>query len=115
MSKQLLIVEDDVLMAEALEEIFIDLDYAVYRVGNGVDGLNYALQHPLNLIITDLNIPQMNGLEMIARIRQHDAYAQLPIIISTGNAELPQGNAYTHVIPKPFDVLSLINLVEQLT
>jgi CheY-like chemotaxis protein len=85
--REILIAEDDplnrVLLATFLEE-------AGYRVGvaaNGMQALKLIREGMPDLVITDVNMPEMNGLELCRRLRSHHKLARIPIIMLSGMTE----------------------------
>ena len=86
MQKKILVVDDEILILESLQA---DLEQAGYIVGgssNGEEALVKLAQDSYNLLITDLMMDNMDGIELIARVRELDS--DIPIIIITGYVEL---------------------------
>lgn len=88
--REILIAEDDplnrLLLATYLEE-------AGYRVGVAADGmqaLKLIREGMPDLVITDVNMPEMNGLELCRRLRSHHKLARIPIIMLSGLTEPPE-------------------------
>ncbi len=54
---------------------------AIQAVGSGLEALRVLPANPLDLIITDINMPDINGLELIAFARQHPLHQQTPLIV----------------------------------
>lgn len=108
--KQILIVEDEMNLARFLE---LELKYEGYEitlVDNGQDGLDTALAHDFDLILLDLMLPKINGLEVCRRIRKTK---QTPIIIITAKGETFDkvvGLDYgaDDYIVKPFEIEELL-------
>jgi two-component system chemotaxis response regulator CheY len=89
MSKRVLIVEDSTtmrsLIASTVEEI---PGFTVIAVGNGFEALKTLPQQPIDLIITDINMPDINGLEIVNFVKQHPNYRSIPlVIVSTEQSE----------------------------
>ncbi len=108
------IVEDDINMRKSLEISLGEFDkYEILSFKNAIDALK-KIDSTFDLIITDINMPRMNGLEFIKEI-----HFKCAIIIMTGNATL--GNAiesirYENVkdfLTKPFEVDALIKAIER--
>ena len=79
----------------------------VYEAGNGIEALKQARDNWIDLIITDLNMPEMGGIELIENLRKDEVLTSIPIIVvsiegrdSVVNRALELG-AYTY-ITKPF-------------
>lgn len=115
MGMQILIVEDDAFLADALSDILSDFGYDVHIADNGEDGLNYAIQNVPNLIITDFHLPVLNGLQLIEGVRQNAACASVPVILATGMTSTSLDSATAvHLMAKPYDVTDLLDKVEAL-
>lgn len=64
--RHVLIVDDELIMREAVQLILDDQSYDTVTAANGVDGLNRLRQRAFDLMIVDLMLPDINGLEFIA-------------------------------------------------
>ncbi len=83
MAKILIVDDSDVIRSE-LQGILVKDGYAVTEASSGTEGLNAALeQGPFDLIITDYNMPGLNGVEMCSKIRQDSRFSQVPILVLT--------------------------------
>lgn len=78
---KILVVEDDALTAHAIEQSLRICCEKVYIANNGLTGYNIFETQELDVIISDINLPQMDGFEMIRAIQQISPH--LPIIIMT--------------------------------
>lgn len=84
---KVIVVDDDALIRDMLSEILLSDDFSVLQAENGRDALEkYRLNKDAGLIISDMNMPVMNGLELIKEIRSIDA--NIPLIILTGSHEV---------------------------
>ena len=81
----ILVVEDDPDLAGLLEIHLKDQGYAVAQAADGVAGLHAALAGGFDLVILDLMLPELDGLEVCRRIRAENRY--LPILMLTARAE----------------------------
>lgn len=78
---QVLIVEDDVRLAQALGRILEENDYQVDLVHDGQDGLAYAESGTYDVVILDVMLPRMNGFEIVKELRRKDVAA--PVLMLT--------------------------------
>jgi len=107
---KLLIVEDNVDLANILKKGFIKKGYAVDVAYDGLEGYNLYYINQYDLIILDLNLPQMDGLEILDKIRSNDLNQKILILsarstVSDKIAGLDKGaNDY---LAKPFDFAEL--------
>ena len=115
-----LVVEDSPMMRQLLVFALARIKHlSVTEAEDGVDGLRKLAERRFDLIITDINMPIMDGLKLVSRIRSDAAHKDVPIIIITteGSAEDRQramalgANAY---ITKPIQAPQVIAQVKQL-
>jgi len=82
---KVLVIEDDKNIVELLNIHLADLSCEVTNTGNGTDALSIATQNSFDLIILDLMLPGLSGMEICRRIRQHDHIT--PIMILSAKSE----------------------------
>jgi two-component system, chemotaxis family, chemotaxis protein CheY len=81
---KILIVDDSDVIRTELQGLLVKEGYAVTAAASGTEGLTAALeQGPFELIITDYNMPGLNGVEMCFKIRQDARYTTTPILVLT--------------------------------
>ena len=78
-----LIVDDDELSLEILQDVLVQLGYEVERAHNGKEALSRLRKHSIHLVITDWEMPEMNGLELCRAIREEDFDGYVYIIMLT--------------------------------
>mgnify|MGYP000274162351 CR=1 FL=1 len=84
---QILVVDDDIFVREMISDILESLGFTIYQAEHGKEALSYLEQNNMiNLIVSDLNMPEMNGLELVDAVRQFNG--DIPIIILTVNSEI---------------------------
>lgn len=113
------LAEDDVDIRHLVQLVLEGLDLKVHAVGNGADALDACRTHSPRLLLLDITMPGMNGLEVCRAVRQDPDLKNLPIILMTARAQpgdvaagLDAG-ADTYVI-KPFGPIELREHVEAL-
>jgi CheY-like chemotaxis protein len=114
--KTILLVEDYAdtrdLMKFLLEVI---LGYYVIEAANGLEAVEQAKSKQPDLILMDISMPVMDGIEATRRIKQLDGFADIPIIAVTGHTEKYQTDAIkagiVEVVQKPVDIDELKPLV----
>jgi signal transduction histidine kinase/DNA-binding response OmpR family regulator len=104
--KSLLIIEDDNEIRNFLKEFFEET-YRIFEAGNGREALDTALQHHPDLIISDVMMPEMDGIEFSRRIRNNIRTSHIPIILLTAKGSLTHqmegmGTGADAYITKPF-------------
>lgn len=116
----ILLVEDEVLLREGVQEMLEVHGYKVIGAGDGQEALEWLDQVAVNLIITDLVMPGMNGVDFVKSVREK--FPRLPIIVasgSPGSVVRRLGIESIHVpgatasIGKPFKTAELIAMVQQ--
>ena len=118
MSKKILVVDDDELVVIAVQVLLRPLGFSVTTSPSGPDALGRAMNDQFDLVILDVNMPEMDGFEVCQKIRQIDSYAETPVMMLTarsGEADKQRGmevgaNLY---LPKPISPRRLIALVEE--
>ncbi len=83
MAKQILIVDDSESIREVLAFSLEQAGYQVYSACDGLDALNYFDGRTIDLLLTDFHMPNLNGLELIIKVRQLETYKYLPILVLT--------------------------------
>ena len=106
---QILIVEDDVRLARALAHILEENGYGTDVVHNGADGLAYAESDIYDVVILDVMLPKMDGLEVCQQIRE---FSNVPIIMLTAKGEdmdkiLGLEYGADDYVTKPFNILEV--------
>jgi DNA-binding response OmpR family regulator len=86
--KRILLVDDDESIQLLYREEFEDEGYTVESAGNGVEALVKFRQNPPDLVILDINMPGMNGIEVLRQMKE--LRAQLPVILCSAYQEYKQ-------------------------
>jgi DNA-binding response OmpR family regulator len=79
----ILIVDDEPAGRETLEALLSGRDYALVFAGNGAEALSQAIEHPPDLILLDVMMPEMDGFEVCRRLRADARLAEVPIVMVT--------------------------------
>ncbi|MCI6797881.1 MAG: response regulator [Spirochaetia bacterium] len=117
--KKILAVDDSISIRKSISFVLTQEGYEVVEAVDGVDGLAKAKEDKFNLVITDINMPNMDGIEMIKQIRQTEGYKFTPIIaLTTENqdSKMQEGKAAgaTGWIVKPFTSEKLLAIVKKI-
>jgi DNA-binding NtrC family response regulator len=105
MNTEILIIEDEEEMRIALSEVLMRNGYSVHAASNGVEGLELFNKEPFNMVITDVKMPKVSGLEVLKEIKKQSP--QIPVIMITAygtidNAvEAMREGAFDYIL-KPF-------------
>ena len=114
----ILIIEDEKRLAETLAQIMEEQRYQTEIVNNGADGLDYALSGQYDLVLLDVMLPKLDGLEVAKRLRE--AHISTPILMLTARDEIEDKISgldcgADDYMTKPFDSGELLARVRALT
>ena len=115
---KLLLVEDEKQLSEALQQILIKNKYSVDAVYNGVEGLDYALTGVYDVIILDIMLPKLNGIEILKMIRKRKISTPVILLTAKGSVEdriLGLDSGADDYLPKPFSPDELLARLRALT
>lgn len=107
----LLVVDDDPHLRDALALLFEDAGYIVHVAANGMAALEVVARHALDLVVTDLHMPDLDGAGLIARLRREQPEL-LIVVVSAGIRVSPI--AGVPFVAKPFDADHLLATVARL-
>ena len=116
MSLKILYLEDEITIANMISEILSTACTELFVARNGQEGLETYLQKQPDLIISDVEMPIMNGIEMTKKIREIDK--DVAIYLNTAysdeiNEELIKELQIDCIIGKPTDLDELLDIVEK--
>jgi two-component system, chemotaxis family, chemotaxis protein CheY len=114
----ILTVDDSASIRQTVKIALGSIGHAITEAINGVDGLAKAEGAAFDLVITDLNMPEMDGLTMIRELRKTPAYAGVPILFLTtesdaGIKQQAKAAGATGWITKPFASDQLARIVDK--
>ena len=115
---KLLLVEDEKQLSEALQQILIKNKYTVDAVYNGDEGLDYALTGVYDVIILDIMLPKLNGIEILKMIRKRKISTPVILLTAKGSVEdriLGLDSGADDYLPKPFSPDELLARLRALT
>jgi two-component system chemotaxis response regulator CheY len=118
MAKKILTVDDSASIRQMVSFTLKEAGYEVSEAFDGVDAVNKSLNNQFNLVITDLNMPNMDGITLIKKLRENPNYKFIPIIMLTTESQetkKQEGKAAgaTGWIVKPFTPEQLIGVVKK--
>jgi len=118
-AKNILIVEDSATTRALIRAVIEDMgDFNIVEAGSGFEALKLLPTQEFNLVITDVNMPDINGLELIHFIKSNPRYSHIPlIIVSTERSEEDKKRGIAlgamSYITKPFKAQELQEAVKQ--
>ena len=116
-SKKILVVEDAMTMRMVETMTLRGAGYEVITANNGEEGVAAAEKELPDLILMDIIMPKMNGLDAVKKIRELEVTAGIPIIMLTtrseeDNVELAFANGANDFITKPFESRELLEKIK---
>ncbi|EPC00488.1 chemotaxis protein CheY [Litchfieldella anticariensis FP35 = DSM 16096] len=118
MSKTILTIDDSASIRQMVSLTLSAAGYQVLQASDGEEGLEKATTHRIDAVLTDLNMPKMNGIEFIRQYRAHPSSAGVPIVFLTTESDdemkqqAKQAGA-TGWIVKPFEQQKLLAVVKK--
>lgn len=116
---RVLLVDDDSIVLDTLCQILEGAGYEVQAANGGAIGLSYYRNQPSDVVITDVIMPEMDGIEFVENLRQIDPQVKV-IAISGGsgkgyfeNLEAIRRLNPVAILPKPFSKATLLLLIEK--
>ncbi len=116
--KTIMTVDDSASMRQMVSLVLRGAGYAVVEAADGADGLSKLGGQDLGLVLSDINMPNMDGLEFTRRIRAMPQYKFVPIVLLTTEShpeKKQEGKAAgaTAWIVKPFNPEQLLTVVQK--
>lgn len=114
----ILYIEDDHASRRLVERVLTSRGYEVYVASEGLEGINLAREKKPELILMDINLPNMDGREITTRLRSLPNFSNVPIValtanISPGSRELALAAGCTGFMTKPIDVATFPSDVQR--
>lgn len=114
--KKILIVDDDEPTARLLARFMREYDVAV--AANGRAGLERAIEFRPDLVVTDVWMPEVDGIEMVRQMKKDPVLRRMPVIMLTAVTDAPNvasgiSAGARHFIPKPVSIDHLMRVVEK--
>ena len=120
MAKKILIIEDSATMRSLIASTIEEMSgFELVEAGNGFEALKALPSQHFDMIITDLNMPDINGLEIIKFVKEHPAYKNIPLVVVTtelGEEDRKKGLALgaSDYVIKPFEPDDLKKVVRKI-
>ena len=114
--RTILTVDDSASMRQMVSFTLKNAGYEVVEAVDGIDALGKATQRHFDLVLTDQNMPQLDGLGLTRRLRQTPQFASTPILILTTESsdqmkQAGRAAGATGWLVKPFDPVRLVDVV----
>jgi|ERR671918_1792363 two-component system nitrogen regulation response regulator NtrX len=111
---RVLVVDDEPHVGALVRDVLTELGYAVKHVIGGAEALELVPVFEPNVVLLDLTMPGMSGVEVLERLRRD--HPRLPVVIISGNQDVDiarrtLGNGAFDYIQKPFDIAVMARIV----
>ncbi|WP_421729653.1 response regulator [Brevundimonas sp.] len=118
MTKTVLTIDDSRTMRDMLKMALIDAGYHVIQAVDGVDGLETLGAHGADVVITDINMPRLDGFGFIEGMRANPDHRSTPVLVLTTESDAAKKQrardaGATGWIVKPFDPVKLVDAVRR--
>ena len=118
MSKHVLIVDDSASVRQMVEATLKSAQYTVTAAKDGAEAFEFCKKNVYDFVLTDQNMPNMDGLTLIKSLRGLSTYAKIPVVVLTTEASdsmKAQGRAAgaTGWMVKPFDPAKLLEVAKK--
>lgn len=119
MAKTILIVDDSISLRQVVKIALTDAGYDVIEAGNGQEGLQRLDGRKIHLIVSDVNMPIMDGITFLKNVKQNAAYKFTPVIMLTTESGDDKKRAGQEAgakawVVKPFQPPVLLSAVSKL-
>jgi two-component system cell cycle response regulator DivK len=116
--KTILIVEDNEKNMKLTRDILRAKSYATLETVNGLDGVKLALAHKPDLVLMDIQLPDINGIEAFERIRANAETAKVPVIaftasVTTGDRSRIGDAGFDGFLGKPINLKEFLETVRR--
>jgi DNA-binding NtrC family response regulator len=119
--RSILIIDDDAALADSLKKLLLRNSYAVHTAANGKIGLKFLAVEQVDLVITDIFMEEMEGLETILAMKRQ--YPDIRTIAMSGGAQIvgrdcldmAQVLGADKILRKPVDIHTLLETIGELT
>ena len=118
MKKTVLIVEDNELNMKLFNDLLEAHGYATLKTGNGIEALELARAHKPDLILMDIQLPEVSGLEVTKWLKEDDDLKGIPVVAVTafamkGDEERILEGGCEAYLSKPISVMAFIDLIKR--
>ena len=121
MLTRLLIIDDDIIIREIIKDSLSDYPIFVDEAANGVEGIRKIRENRYDVVLTDIIMPEKEGLELIMELKV--IHSNLKVIATTSGGsvaadeylEMAKGLGADAVLAKPFSEVKLVEIINELT
>ncbi|MFN3659815.1 MAG: response regulator [Brevinematales bacterium] len=114
---RLLVIDDDESILEDIEEALLPGGYDVITETNPLTAIERFLSEPFDVVISDIRMPQMNGIDVLKKIKEHRPACPVLIMTAYGDVETAIACINNHAygfLAKPLNFEELISMIKQI-
>jgi two-component system cell cycle response regulator DivK len=116
--ERVLIVEDNEKNMKLFRDVLSAKGYATLEATSGEEAVELALAHAPELVLMDIRLPDIDGVEALRRLRAHERTSSIPVLALTaqamrGDRERFLEAGFDGYVPKPIDITELVGLVSE--
>jgi two-component system chemotaxis response regulator CheY len=120
MSTTVLTVDDSQAMRDMLRHSLLAAGFRVLQAEDGLQGLEVLETETPDVIVTDINMPRMDGFGFIEAVRSHESCRSMPVLVLTTEVDVDKKNrartaGATGWIVKPFDPVKLVEAIRRVS
>ena len=116
--RKVLVVDDEIHIVHVVAIKLRNNGYDVISVDNGSDAYQLACEHEPNIIVTDLQMPNMTGLELIKKLADNENTKNIPVILLTArdysDEKQQDGSKIAQYLTKPFSPKELLKCIQNI-
>ena len=117
--KQILIIDDEVNLSELIRRILEREGFHTLMAHNGLEGLKLLEQLHVDLVLMDVMMPGINGIEVCYQIKNNPSSAAIPVVFMTASRTLDTQQKFLEagadqILYKPFDTDELLQIIDNL-
>jgi two-component system chemotaxis sensor kinase CheA len=118
--KSILVVEDSITSRMLLKNILETAGYSVSTAIDGIEGYTKLKEYPADLVVSDIDMPRMNGIDMTSKIRSDRSLGEIPIVLVTSLSRREdrergmEAGASAYIVKSNFDQSNLLEVIERL-
>lgn len=114
-----MIVDDSLSVRRSLDQLMTDMGYDTILAQDGVQAVELLKHQVPDVILTDMEMPRMNGLELTSYIKKSASLTHIPVVMITSRStqkhrQLAENSGIDHYLTKPYTESQLLDLVEQI-
>lgn len=115
--KKILIVDDEESFRKSLASQLKLKGFTVFEAADGLEGIDMAASHKPDVILSDVQMDNMNGFMMVEELQQYPATASIPVIMMTSASAAAgawNSDIAVEYLEKPFTIVKLLELVNRI-